>query len=104
MQSNDWMNNLTAYQVQDARRKPIYTEEVAKKLKLSRFTIYEMIKRGEHSGSSYRLSLRITESQFETYLIRQAGHSILFIRDYRNRRESICLYKGNKGNILLLGL
>lgn len=47
----------------------LYTpEEIAKKLKLSKYTIYEMIKRGELSAHRLGRSLRITESQLQTYL------------------------------------
>lgn len=44
-------------------------EEVAQKLKLSKYTIYEMIKRGEISAHRIGRSLRVTESQLETYLM-----------------------------------
>ena len=47
----------------------LYTpEEIAKKLKLSKYTIYEMIKRGELPAHRLGRSLRITESQLHTYL------------------------------------
>ena len=42
-------------------------EEVAQKLKLSKYTIYEMIKRGEISAHRIGRSLRVTESQLEAY-------------------------------------
>ena len=42
----------------------LYTpEEIAQKLKLSKYTIYEMIKRGEISAHRIGRSLRITETQ-----------------------------------------
>ena len=48
----------------------LYTpEEIAQKLKLSKYTIYEMIKRGEISAHRIGRSLRITESQLRTYLM-----------------------------------
>ncbi|MCI8284458.1 MAG: helix-turn-helix domain-containing protein [Firmicutes bacterium] len=48
----------------------LYTpEELAQKLKLSKYTIYEMIKRGEISAHRIGRSLRVTESQLETYLM-----------------------------------
>lgn len=47
----------------------LYTpDEIAKKLKLSKYTIYEMIKRGEIPAHRIGRSLRITESQLQTYL------------------------------------
>ena len=48
----------------------LYTpEEIAQKLKLSKYTIYEMIKRGEISAHRIGRSLRITETQLQTYLM-----------------------------------
>ncbi len=48
----------------------LYTpEEVAQKLKLSKYTIYEMIKRGEISAHRIGRSLRVTETQLQTYLM-----------------------------------
>ena len=44
-------------------------EEIAQKLKLSKYTIYEMIKRGEISAHRIGRSLRVTESQLEAYLM-----------------------------------
>ena len=47
----------------------LYTpEEIAHRLKLSKYTIYEMIKRGKIPTHRIRHSLRITESQLKTYL------------------------------------
>ncbi len=56
----------------------LYTpDEVAKKLKLSKYTIYEMIKRGEIPAHRIGRSLRITESQLQTFLFqsRRADNS-----------------------------
>ena len=51
------------------REDTLYThEEIAQRLKLSKYTIYEMIKRGEIPAHRIGRSLRITESQLETYL------------------------------------
>lgn len=48
----------------------LYTpDEIAQKLKLSKYTIYEMIKRGEISAHRIGRSLRITETQLQTYLM-----------------------------------
>ncbi len=47
----------------------LYTpDEIAKKLKLSKYTVYEMIKRNEIPAHRIGRSLRITESQLATYL------------------------------------
>ena len=52
------------------RNDTLYTpEEIAQKLKLSKYTIYEMIKKGEIPAHRIGRSLRISESQFEAYLI-----------------------------------
>ncbi|MGI6206130.1 MAG: excisionase family DNA-binding protein [Anaerovoracaceae bacterium] len=51
------------------REDVLYTpEEIANKLKLSKYTIYEMIKRGEIPAHRIGRSLRISDSQLETYL------------------------------------
>lgn len=60
------------------REDVLYTpEEIANKLKLSKYTIYEMIKRGEIPAHRIGRSLRISDSQLETYLMqsRQADNS-----------------------------
>lgn len=51
------------------RDETFYTpEEIAQKLKLSKYTIYEMIKRGEISAHRIGRSLRVTATELETYL------------------------------------
>ena len=60
------------------REDVLYTpEEIAQKLKLSKYTIYEMIKRGEIPAHRIGRSLRISDSQLETYLMqsKQADNS-----------------------------
>ncbi|SHH66661.1 molybdenum-pterin binding domain-containing protein [Sporobacter termitidis DSM 10068] len=48
----------------------LYTpEEIAGKLKLSRYTIYEMIKHGDIQAHRIGRSIRISESQLELYLL-----------------------------------
>lgn len=48
----------------------LYTpEELAQKLKLSKYTIYEMIKRGDIKAHHIGRSIRISESQLELYLL-----------------------------------
>lgn len=48
----------------------LYTpEELAQKLKLSRYTIYEMIKRGDIPAHHIGRSIRISESQLSSYLM-----------------------------------
>lgn len=48
----------------------LYTpEELANKLKLSKYTIYEMIKRGDIQAHHIGRSIRISESQLELYFM-----------------------------------
>lgn len=48
----------------------LYTpEEVAKKLKLSKYTIYEMIKRGDLKAHHIGRSIRVSQYQLELYLM-----------------------------------
>ena len=48
----------------------LYTpEEIAQKLKLSKYTIYEMIKKGEMPSHRIGRSLRISKSQYDKYLM-----------------------------------
>lgn len=52
------------------REEILYTpEEVAKQLKLSKYTIYEMIKRGDIQAHHIGRSIRISQSQLELYII-----------------------------------
>ncbi len=51
------------------REQILYTpEEIAQKLKLSKYTIYEMIKRGEIPSHRIGRSLRISDTQLDAYL------------------------------------
>ncbi len=84
------------------REEELYTpEEIAQKLKLSKYTVYEMIKRGEIAAHRIGRSLRISSSQFETYLMqsRQSSNSfeaeILLAED----GEKIARIIGNIGNV-----
>lgn len=48
----------------------LYTpEELAQKLKLSKYTIYEMIKRGDIHAHHIGRSIRVSQSQLDLYLI-----------------------------------
>jgi len=52
------------------RDESLYTpEEIAQMLKLSKYTIYEMIKRGEIPAHRIGRSLRVSDSQLDAYLI-----------------------------------
>lgn len=52
----------------------LYTpEEISKKLKITKNTVYEMIKRGDLDAHRLGKHLRISETQFETYLLKSKG-------------------------------
>ena len=52
----------------------LYTpEEIARRLKLAKYTVYEMIKRGDLEAHRLGASLRISEEQFQRYLQRSKG-------------------------------
>ena len=52
------------------REEILYTpEELAGKLKLSKYTVYEMIKRGDIQAHHIGRSIRISESQLELYFM-----------------------------------
>lgn len=52
----------------------LYTpEEIAAKLKLTKNTIYEMIKRGDLDAHRIGKHLRISQSQYETFLLKSKG-------------------------------
>ena len=52
------------------REENLYTpEELAGKLKLSKYTVYEMIKRGDIQAHHIGRSIRISESQLELYFM-----------------------------------
>lgn len=52
----------------------LYTpEEISQKLKITKNTVYEMIKRGDLDAHRLGKHLRISESQFEAYLLKSKG-------------------------------
>lgn len=53
----------------------LYTpDEIAKKLKITKNTVYEMIKRGDLDAHRMGKHLRISNSQFEIYLLKSKGY------------------------------
>lgn len=53
----------------------LYTpEEIAEKLKITKGTVYEMIKRGDLDAHRMGKHLRISKSQFEIYLLKAKGY------------------------------
>lgn len=52
----------------------LYTpEEIAQRLKLTKYTVYEMIKRGDLEAHRLGANLRISEEQFDRYLNHSKG-------------------------------
>lgn len=84
------------------RDEELYTpEEIAQKLKLSKYTVYEMIKRGEIAAHRIGRSLRISSSQFETYLMqsRQSANSFEAEIVIDEDNEKVARVIGNIGNV-----
>lgn len=53
----------------------LYTpDEIAQKLKITKGTVYEMIKRGDLDAHKIGKHLRISASQFEIYLLKSKGY------------------------------
>ena len=53
----------------------LYTpEEIAQKLRLTKGTVYEMIKRGELEAHRIGRYIRISQTQFEVYLLKAKGY------------------------------
>lgn len=53
-------------------------EEIAQKLKLTKGTIYEMIKRGELQSHHIGRYIRISDTQFEAYLLKARGYENIY--------------------------
>lgn len=54
------------------------TEEIAQKLKITKGTVYEMIKRGELEAHRVGRHLRISQAQFEIYLLKSRGYDNVY--------------------------
>ena len=83
----------------------LYTpEEIAQKLKLSKYTIYEMIKRGEIPAHRIGRSLRISESQYDAYLMdsRQSENSFEAEVSTDSQGEKIATIKGNTKDVSIV--
>ncbi len=58
----------------------LYTpEEIAQRLKITKNTVYEMIKRGDLDAHRIGKHLRISEAQFELYLLRSKGSENTYV-------------------------
>ncbi|AKA69099.1 excisionase family DNA-binding protein [Clostridium scatologenes] len=53
-------------------------EEIAQKLKLTKGTIYEMIKRGELQAHHIGRYIRISDTQFKAYLLKARGYENIY--------------------------
>ncbi|KAF5063685.1 TOBE domain protein [anaerobic digester metagenome] len=71
----------------------LYTpEEIADRLKITKFTVYEMIKRGELSAHRLGRHLRISDAQFQLYLMKARGYDNLFAAELiREDGDSLAL-------------
>lgn len=57
----------------------LYTpEEIGQKLKITKNTVYEMIKRGDLDAHRLGKHLRISDAQFETYLLTSKGSENIY--------------------------
>ncbi len=80
----------------------LYTpEEIAQKLKLSKYTIYEMIKKGEMPSHRIGRSLRISKSQYDKYLMdaRQSVNSFEAEITIDSEGEKTATIKGNSKDV-----
>ena len=53
-------------------------EEIAQKLKITKGTVYEMIKRGELEAHHIGRYIRISETQFQNYLLKSKGYENIY--------------------------
>ena len=75
----------------------LYTpEELASKLKLSKYTVYEMIKRGDIQAHHIGRSIRISESQLELYF--------MSIRKTENVYDAEIIAEGNEKYAVIDGV
>lgn len=57
----------------------LYTpEEIGQKLRLTKGTVYEMIKRGELEAHRIGRYIRISQTQFENYLLKSKGYDNIY--------------------------
>lgn len=57
----------------------LYTpEEIAQKLKITKGTVYEMIKRGDLEAHRIGKHIRISQTQFEIYLLKSKGYENIY--------------------------
>ena len=68
----------------------LYTpDEIAQKLKITKNTVYEMIKRGDLNAHRIGKHLRISNSQFEIYLLKSKGYENNYEADLISKDDEI---------------
>lgn len=81
-------------------------DEVAQKLKISKYTVYEMIKRGELNAHQVGRHIRISDSQLKVYLAQSKGAQNIFTGNVIEKNDEIFVDIGNvliRVNTLLVG-
>ena len=71
----------------------LYTpDEIAQKLKITKSTVYEMIKRGDLDAHRMGKHLRISNSQFDIYLLKSKGYENSYEATLIHENEEIFAY------------
>ena len=60
-------------------------EEIAQKLKITKGTVYEMIKRGELEAHHFGRYIRISQTQFEIFLLKSKGCENIYEATIKNK-------------------
>ena len=81
-------------------------EEDGQKLKISKYTVYEMIKRGELNAHQVGRHIRVSDSQLKVYLANSKGAQNVFAGRVVNQNDEIFVDIGNvliRVNTMLIG-
>ncbi len=81
-------------------------EEIGQKLKISKYTVYEMIKRGELNAHQVGRHIRVSDSQLKVYLANSKGAQNVFAGRVVNQNDEIFVDVGNvliRVNTMLIG-
>ncbi|MFA6940951.1 MAG: excisionase family DNA-binding protein [Clostridiaceae bacterium] len=62
-------------------------EEIAQKLKITKGTVYEFIKRGELEAHHIGRHIRISDTQLETYLLKSRGYENIYEADIKQEGD-----------------
>ncbi|MGI6451650.1 MAG: helix-turn-helix domain-containing protein [Desulfitobacteriia bacterium] len=80
-------------------------EEIAQKLKITKGTVYEMIKRGELEAHRIGRHLRISRTQFDIYLSKSRGYDNTYEATIiRTNDETYAKYWNSPDFMLILHL